>query len=987
MLSGVLSAEETIVLKVYFDRMKYGITYHNVDHAQNPQENKSSYRYGTGFTLQDPAMKNHIFAGWYLDEDCTAGNEITEITDLQTGELNIFAKWIREQAQYSVRYYLQNKTLDGYEEAKQLSSVKTADAGSRVEAEKEGLIQEPDGFVLNRQHEESRLTGTVDKESPLTLKLYYDRKTYPVVYANMEGAQNHPENAEAYIYGVGLALHDPEKDGLIFAGWYLDEACTEEKKIAAIGSESTGAVTVYAKWLEQSKAASYTIHYYLQDIRLQGYQEQEGDLFTGKGEIGAEVFALVKEYEGFSVNEDAQGFAKSGIVKADGSLELNVYYDRCSYAIVYHNMEDAVNPAANKTSYTYGIGFTLRNPVKDGYVFAGWFTNEYMEEENKINKISNDQTGDIRLYAKWEKYDPSQEDPKENDYDFKVETIQDQYYTGSKIIPDIVVKDGERVLVEKKDYTVKVSDNVNAGPAKVKITGKGNYGGVIEKTFQILPRDIGSDEMSADDIYTAYKKGRNIKVKPKLTWGKKTLKSGKDYEIEGSAEYSQTGVYNVVLNGRGNYTGTRTLRFEITDQVLMSSVKVAKIAKQYYKGGQEITPELLVTYKGEVLVENTDYTVEYRNNMQAGTATVILTGIGENYVGEKKVSFKIEGMDLKKMQFALYRQEYEYTGNAVFPEYFSGSLKAGRDFKVTYTNNKKAGTGTVTFTGMGAYSGSLKKTFKIVPYNIANNAAGFFEDTENEIVADYIKGGSKPALNLKFRGRVLAEGTDYTLKYKNNNAVGEAQITVTGKGSFTGSYTKSFTITEAELDEMIITAEDVLHKPGQKTTYYMPKVTVTDKNGKKLSAGKDYEKTLVYSYETQQGEVEFDRNTRIGDLPAGTVLKVTLNGMGNYKGQASQEYKVVPASIKSAVVTVAPKEYTGEPVILDKEDITVRVGGQPIEKDQFEIVEGSYLNNNKKGTAKVTLHGVDGYGGYKTITFKIGQRSVKDIIAGIFGRK
>ena len=315
------------------------------------------------------------------------------------------------------------------------------------------------------------------------------------------------------------------------------------------------------------------------------------------------------------------------------------------------------------------------------------------------------------------------------------------------------------------------------------------------------------------------------------------------------------------------------------------------------------------------------------------------------------------------MQFALYRQEYEYTGTAVFPEYFSGSLKAGRDFTVTYSNNKKAGTGTVTFTGMGAYSGTLKKTFKIVPYNVANNAAGFFEDTQEEIVADY------------------------TLKYKNNNAVGEAEITVTGKGSFTGSYTKSFTVTEADLDEMILTAEDVLYKPGQKTTYYMPKVTVMDKNGKKLSAGKDYDKKFVYSYETQQGEVEFDRDTRIGDLPLGTVLKVTLNGMGNYKGEASLEYTVVPASIKSASVTIVPQEYTGEPIILEKADITVVAGGRTLGKDQFEIVEGSYLNNNKKGTAKVTLHGIGEYGGYKTVSFKIGQRSIKDIIAGIFGRK
>lgn len=985
-LTGVLSAEETIVLKAYYDRKRYRVNYYNMEGADNSAGNKAEYVYGKGFVLQSPSRENYTFGGWYLDEACSAGNEIAEITQLQSGELNIYAKWIKEQTKYTVRYYLQNKTQDGYEENEQAAEEKSADAGMWVDAKEQGLVKEFIGYVLNEEYEGGSLSGTADKQGQLILKLYYDLQTYSVTYANMADAVNHEDNAENYVYGTGFVLQEPEREGFVFGGWYLDEACTEDKRVSEIKATDVGDITLYAKWLEEAKVASYTVHYYLQNTDLGGYTEKSEDLYKGNAEIGTEVMASVREFEGFEINEDVQDFVKSGIVEEDGSLELKIYYDRCSYEIIYHNMEDAINPSTNKNSYVYGISVTLSEPTKDGYIFGGWYTMADLSDESKVDKIESGQTGVLELYAKWTEYAPAQEDPGV-DEGYTVETIQDQYYTGSKIVPTIVVKDGEKVLTEKVDYTVKITNNINAGQAKIKITGKGNYGSTIEKIFNILPVDIGSDKMQADDIYVAYKNGKSIKVSPKLTWGNKTLKLNKDYVITGAASYSAIGSYDVVLQGKGNYTGSRTIKFEIADKTLMSSVKVAKIPNQYYKDGQEIIPELTVTYKGTALAENTDYTVDYENNMQAGTATAILTGTGGNYVGKKKVTFKIIGMDLKKIQISLYRQEYEYTGNLIQPKYFSGNLKAGKDFTVAYSNNKKVGTGTVTFTGVGAYSGTLKKTFKITPYNIANNTARLFEDDTEDLIVDYVKGGSKPSLELKFRSTILTEGTDYTLKYKNNNKLGPATITVTGKGSFTGSYTKDFTIQSAGLENVVIVADDIVYKTGQKGSYYMSKVSLTDISGKKLSAGTDYDKQFTYAYVAEDGtERTFDRNSNIGDLPTGTTLKVTITGTGNYKGSVPVEYSVVPASIKSAKVKIAQQDYTGMPVVLDKTDITVTVGGVNLSADQFEIVDTSYLNNTRKGTAKVTIHGIGSYGGYKTVSFKIGTRSVKNIIAGIFGR-
>ena len=157
-----------------------------------------------------------------------------------------------------------------------------------------------------------------------------------------------------------------------------------------------------------------------------------------------------------------------------------------------------------------------------------------------------------------------------------------------------------------------------------------------------------------------------------------------------------------------------------------------------------------------------------------------------------------------------------------------------------------------------------------------------------------------------------------------------------------------------------------------------------DENGKKLSAGKDYDKTsIVYEYTVDGVTKTFDKNSKIGDLPAGTVLKVTITGINGYEGTASEEYRVVAANIKSAKFQIQTQIYTGAAVTLTENDIKLTIKDVPV---TFEIVEGSYINNVNKGTAKVTLRGTGNYGGYKTVTFKIGQKNILDTIAGIFGK-
>lgn len=143
-------------------------------------------------------------------------------------------------ADYTVNHYLQNTALNGYD----LVSTSTAEAvvGETVSASANSYT----GFTYHAAG--STESGTVAEDDSLVLAFYYTRNSYGVAYANMDGATNAASNASSYVYGVGLTLADPAKNGYEFGGWFADANLTN--KITAIGAGATGTQTVYAKWTE-----------------------------------------------------------------------------------------------------------------------------------------------------------------------------------------------------------------------------------------------------------------------------------------------------------------------------------------------------------------------------------------------------------------------------------------------------------------------------------------------------------------------------------------------------------------------------------------------------------------------------------------------------------------------------------------------------------------------------------------------------------------
>lgn len=171
-----------------------------------------------------------------------------------------------------------------------------------------------------------------------------------------------------------------------------------------------------------------------------------------------------------------------------------------------------------------------------------------------------------------------------------------------------------------------------------------------------------------------------------------------------------------------NHTTTKQANFTIS-KASLSSLKLSKTSYTY--NGTAFTPSTTVkASNGKTLKKNVDYKVTYANNKNAGTASVTVTATNANYTGMKKASFKIAKANFTKAKASLSSTKCTYTGKDRKPtakvtfSLSSGkaALKKGRDYTVTYNKNcKTIGKKTVTIKGTGNYTGTLKKSYSIVP--------------------------------------------------------------------------------------------------------------------------------------------------------------------------------------------------------------------------------------------------------------------------------
>lgn len=601
-------------------------------------------------------------------------------------------------------------------------------------------------------------------------------------------------------------------------------------------------------------------------------------------------------------------------------------------------------------------------------------------------------------------------------------TIPTQTYTGKAVKPSVKVYYGSILLKEKTDYTVSYSNNIKAAAATaskaptIKVSGKGNYKGFDTQTFDIAKKDI-SDEEDISVIFTdtyAYT-GKSVSIKPVVKYNNLTLKNGvkKDYRIivtdrngqDITGKVISEGNYILHIIGVNNFEGEILREFVVTKKRLINTLKFSKMVNKTYTG-QPVTQEIKITDKKNnnyVLVEGKDYVVDYNNsNIEIGKANITITGIGSNYIGTKSLTFKINGTNLSKAKVVGLPSKVAYTGSSIQPKvklYLNYGKKNQEeliqdvDYTITYGSNVDKGKGTVTLKGKGKYAGQVTKKFMIQPEDLSKVIV---EHTPSSTA--FCKGGAKPTdIKLTYNGNVLVQDVDYSLSYANNKNVTESTtkkkptIIIKGKGNYKGKITKTFKIIPKDINEISMYVPDVTYT-GKKGIY-KPKPVLTDTDGKTLKAGTDYEREVRYEYtatvEIKDASVKLQpavirkagEEIKSSDIiPVGTVLKAIVRPKGNYSGEESSvEYRVTHKSIKNTTYTAINKEYTGKPIELTLDDIQLMTKGKTrinVPQTQYEIVQNSYKNNTKKGTATVEIRGIDEYGGSKTIKFSIGAKGI-----------
>lgn len=470
-------------------------------------------------------------------------------------------------------------------------------------------------------------------------------------------------------------------------------------------------------------------------------------------------------------------------------------------------------------------------------------------------------------------------------------------------------KDGETVenLTEAGNYQMVIATKENS-------SFKGTLSYDIVVTDKILTSALKIKADAQDWNEESAKTEEGITTNITVTYkGKSVVPEGKSVSDIFDITYENNknaGTASVTLKAKSDseYCGSRTVTFKINGTAIKKAAIVGFQSKVGFTGEEIKQNVTLVLNKGKTtertLTEN-DYTIVYSNSVNAGKATMLITGTGE-FTGTVKKTFTIEKVNLAKAaekDISIAFAEAAESGFTVVqdksgakPEvnvtYKGTALTEGKDYSVSYSANKAVGTGKVTVKGIGNYTGTLKNvlTFKITEKDI--------NDLSVTVTAADLKykanGRYKASVTVLDNG-VKLSSKEYTVGAVENVVItksedgeetqcGTAQVTITGKKNYNGAKTVTVQIRKNLVSSAKITVEGkYYYDNGKEVCPPSDKVTVTIGSGKKkvtLTEGKDY--TIVGC----------DNNTKAGNAT------LTIQGIGEYGGTKTVKYKILPKWMK-----------------------------------------------------------------------------------------
>ncbi len=612
-----------------------------------------------------------------------------------------------------------------------------------------------------------------------------------------------------------------------------------------------------------------------------------------------------------------------------------------------------------------------------------------------------------------------------------VEDIDDFIFNWEGHEPELTIfyedADGEVELEENTDYTVELSDTVNAGTAKATITGKGIYTTIsdgatsIVKTFTINPMDLSNEgivgELTATNF--VYDGEEHMPALGGISYNNHDLVNEVDYwtaypdsvnaGIGKETEVGGASGPRCEITGKGNFTG-KVIRYYTIDQADFN-VEIADIPEQTATG-EPIEPELTVTFKNTnnktIPVAASDYTAEYSNNVNAGTATVILSSTGNNFKTEltQTKTFIINGIKdyLSIKDGEAFLSKLRVTNGNTFdvkahyqvvcPEDIPAADLTWKsdDETVASVNNS----GLITAEGYGnakitlAYAGGGKyaedtydffvdaapktPTFSL-PAGAYPTDQGAITITKEDVAGmaisytwDDITGDNAAAWsNYADEGVAFQEGTlsarvGYTFTKENNT------YTV-----YSDTVSVAYTVL-IDISTCTVTGND---DQTYKGSAYTPELTVTPAGGgTALTLDTDY--TVSY----KKGNAAVESMIDAGDY----TIVITAKEGSAYGGSKEVPFTIIPKTIVADWVTLAQDtyDYTGEEV---KAEVKVKDSDRNVDLTLNTDFTVAYSNNIAIGTATASVTGTGNYtGGPFVKSFEIINRvSGEQLDAAIAG--
>ncbi len=403
-------------------------------------------------------------------------------------------------------------------------------------------------------------------------------------------------------------------------------------------------------------------------------------------------------------------------------------------------------------------------------------------------------------------------------------------YSGTAFKPEITAVDkatGE--TIPEKDYTVSYKNNKKASSTAPSYTVKfkGNYSGSITKTFAIEPLELTLADVTINqaDIKDSAKGVTAAALKPAVKYGKATLKKGTDYTVEFTRNTAKE-LQDATVRFKGNYSGSASYRFRIYSagsKLDLSDTTIFTVSAETegleYSGAKiepEITVSAVVDGGAITLVRDKDYTVKCSNNINAAGETAPkkpvwkVTGKGA-YKGTVSGTFTIGKKTLSTDTCTITVADIKSKNGSeckpkvtVIDNDTNKALKVGKDYTVTYINNKNIAEidapnpPAIVITAVGNYDNAdvadALKTFKFRIYANEITKAAVVGVTNKYFSGAEVTQDTMEVYSDSKKTTKLTKGVDYDVVYADNTKVGNATVTIVGKGAYGGTKTVKFKV-------------------------------------------------------------------------------------------------------------------------------------------------------------------------------------------------